>query len=127
RLRQPRVGAAPSYPGAPRASPLPLGEGQGEGGTWAWRPREVNAPSTIRPVPRLSEFFGIIIAMYYSDHTPPHFHARYAEHEASIRIDTLEILEGLLPRRAFSLVLEWAALHRAELIDDWERAREGAP
>ncbi len=47
-------------------------------------------------MPRLSEFFGIVIA-YDDDHTPPHFHARYAEHEATFMIETLHILEGLLP------------------------------
>jgi hypothetical protein len=26
-------------------------------------------------MPRLSEFFGIVILMYYADHNPPHFHA----------------------------------------------------
>jgi hypothetical protein len=77
-------------------------------------------------MPRVSEFFGIIIAMYYADHAPPHFHARYGEHEATLRIDTLETLDGSLPRRAYGLVLEWAALHRAELVANWERAREGA-
>jgi hypothetical protein len=78
-------------------------------------------------VPRVSEFFGIIIAMYYSDHAPPHFHARYAEHEASVRIDTLEVLEGSLPRRAYGLVLEWAGAHRAELAANWDRAAGGIP
>jgi len=76
-------------------------------------------------MPWLSEFFGIVIAMYYNDHTPPHFHARYAEHEATFMIETLDILEGLLPRRAGALVLEWAALHRDELRYNWERARNG--
>jgi hypothetical protein len=78
-------------------------------------------------MPRLSEFFGIIIAMYYSDHSPPHFHARYSEHEATVNVETLEVLEGSLPRRALALVLEWAALHRAELHSDWENARRGLP
>ena len=76
-------------------------------------------------MPRLSEFYGIVIAMYYNDHAPPHFHARYGEAEATIRLDTLEILEGWLPRRAIELVLEWAAQHRAELARDWTRARAG--
>ena len=78
-------------------------------------------------MPRISEFFGIIIAMYYNDHAPPHFHARYGEHEALISIDTLATLRGSLPRRALALVLEWAAQHRGELADDWERARRGEP
>jgi hypothetical protein len=78
-------------------------------------------------MPRVSEFFGIIIALYFNDHSPPHFHARYAEHEALIGIDTLEILEGSLPRRALALVLEWAALRRSELRADWHKARQGLP
>jgi len=78
-------------------------------------------------VPRISEFFGIVIAMYYNDHAPAHFHATYGEHEALIEIDSLETYRGSLPRRAHSLVLEWAAVHREELRRNWERAREGEP
>ena len=51
-------------------------------------------------MPRISEFFGVVIAMYFSDHNPPHFHAEYAGDEAEFSINTLEILEGQLPRRA---------------------------
>jgi hypothetical protein len=65
--------------------------------------------------------------MYYNDHSPPHFHAKYADQEAVYRIDTLEILWGELPRRPNSFVLEWASLHRLELMDDWEKARQGLP
>jgi hypothetical protein len=54
-------------------------------------------------MPRISEFYGIIIAMYYSDHAPPHFHAIYAEHEALIDLNTLDILQGSVPRRALAL------------------------
>jgi hypothetical protein len=79
------------------------------------------------PMPRISEFFGIVIAMYYNDHAPPHFHARYAEHEAEIEIASLDLLNGSLPRRAMALVLEWAAVHRAELRINWEAARAGRP
>jgi len=76
-------------------------------------------------VPEISRFFGIVIRMFYTDHEPPHFHASYAEHEAVIAIGTLVTMRLALPRRAFSLVLEWAALHRAELIGDWEQAQAG--
>lgn len=78
-------------------------------------------------MPRISEFFGIVIAMYYNDHAPPHFHARYAEHEATFRIDTLAVLEGSLPRRAAALVVEWATAHGPELSEDWDLARAGQP
>ncbi|MCP4612728.1 MAG: DUF4160 domain-containing protein, partial [Planctomycetes bacterium] len=43
-------------------------------------------------MPRISEFFGIIIRMFYNDHSPAHFHAQYGEHEALYKIDTIEVL-----------------------------------
>ena len=78
-------------------------------------------------MPRISEFYGIIIEMYWSDHNPPHFHAKYAEHRAEIDIRTLEILRGRLPTKATGLVNEWAELHRKELLAQWERARNHQP
>jgi len=76
-------------------------------------------------MPRLSGFFGITISMYHNDHSPPDFHAKYAGNEAFFAIDTLEQVEGQLHRRARAMVLEWASLHRNELWENWERAREG--
>lgn len=76
-------------------------------------------------MPEISRFFGIVIKMFFSDHAPPHFHAEYSAHEALIMIETLEVLRGNLPRRALALVLEWAAAHRNELREDWDRARSG--
>jgi len=78
-------------------------------------------------VPRISAFYGIVIAMYYRDHAPPHFHAVYGEYEATIVIATLAVLSGDLPRRALRLVQEWAELHRAELEANWDAARVRAP
>lgn len=78
-------------------------------------------------MPTISQFFGIAIRMYYDDHPPPHFHAYYAEHAAKIEIDTLRVQEGKLPRRALGLVLEWAAEHRDELVDDWQLAEAHHP
>jgi len=73
-------------------------------------------------MPELSRFYGIVIKMYFADHTPPHFHAEYAEFEARIAIDTLAVLSGNLPARAMGLVVEWATLHRQELQIQWQRA-----
>ena len=78
-------------------------------------------------MPRISEFFGIVVLMYYNDHSPPHFHAEYAEHEAVYEIDTISVSRGGLPRRAHALVVEWATLYRLELKKNWERARAGVP
>jgi hypothetical protein len=78
-------------------------------------------------MPEVSRFFGIIIALYFNEHNPPHFHAKYGEDEVEINIDTLEIIEGSIPKRALALVLEWANEHRDELKNDWQLARNGKP
>jgi hypothetical protein len=78
-----------------------------------------------RKMPEISRFFGVVIDMYFNDHNPAHFHASYAEYEVLIEIESLEIYRGSLPRRALALVLEWAVLHRNELRQDWQLARQG--
>ncbi len=63
--------------------------------------------------------------MFVQDHPPPHFHAVYAEWEATFSIESGEVLEGRLPSRAHRLVREWYDLHRAELAINWQRAQQG--
>jgi hypothetical protein len=76
-------------------------------------------------MPEISRFYGIIIRMFHPDHPPPHFHAIYAEDEALITIDPIAVYQGKLPPRALSLVIEWAALHQAELQANWNSLRGG--
>ena len=73
-------------------------------------------------MPEICRFLGIVIAMYYNDHTPPHFHANYSGQRAAFSIEDLKIIEGKLPQRVISLVLEWAFIHREELMQNWHRA-----
>jgi hypothetical protein len=75
-------------------------------------------------MPEISRFYGIIIRMYFQDHNPPHFHAEYQGMKAEYSIETLEVLAGKIPVRAHSMVLEWASIHRIELLDNWKRAKE---
>ena len=75
-------------------------------------------------MPEISRFFGIVIAIYYRDHAPPHFHALYGEHEAIVMIES-GLVTGDLPKRARSLVEEWRVLRKAELISAWDRAQAG--
>lgn len=70
-------------------------------------------------MPTISIFYGIIIQMFWSDHAPPHFHAVYGDYEVIINIKTLKVIKGKMPRRALSLVLEWAQKHQNELMEDW--------
>ena len=78
-------------------------------------------------MPRISEFYGIAIYLYYADHNPPHFHAVYGGEQAEIDIQTGEVHAGVLPVRVLRFVREWSRLYREQLMDDWERAREGRP
>jgi len=70
-------------------------------------------------MPTISSFYGVVIRMYWADHAPPHFHAIYGNAEAIINTLTLGVMRGTLPARALALTLEWAALHRMELLEDW--------
>ncbi len=72
-------------------------------------------------MPVISRFFGIVIAMYWRDHAPPHFHAKYGDDEVTIDIETGAVT-GQMARRALVLIEEWRSLHKAELLEDWSLA-----
>lgn len=74
----------------------------------------------------ISRFYGIVIAMYFNDHNPPHFHAKYSGYEALFNFDGL-LLEGELPKRASSFVQEWISYHKPELESNWKKAKSGQP
>ena len=78
-------------------------------------------------MPCVSAFFGIVIWMYYKDHQPPHFHAEYSGQEVLIVIGSGDVYQGQVSRRALRLVQEWEELHRAELLMNWELARQQQP
>lgn len=74
-------------------------------------------------MPRLSEFYGSVISMYWRDHNPPHFHAIDGGEEALVVIADGTLLAGSLPRTAARLVAEWTQLRRDDLVADWEPAQ----
>jgi len=78
-------------------------------------------------MPRVSQFYGIAIYLYYRDHVPPHFHAIYGDDEAVFVIGTGAILAGSLPRRARAMVEDWLAANRAILQLDWDLAVASQP
>jgi hypothetical protein len=77
-------------------------------------------------VPELSRFLGIVIAMYYRDNAPAHFHAIYGSLQITVAVETGAVA-GDFPPRALAHVQEWRRLHRAELLDTWNLARAGKP
>ena len=64
--------------------------------------------------------------MFYNEHGVPHFHAVYGEYEVTVEIETARI-HGELPQRPLRLLLEWMYLHKQELLEDWQMARQGEP
>ena len=78
-------------------------------------------------MPKISFFYGIVIYMYFNDHHPAHFHAIYGEYSAKIGINDYALLDGYLPPKAFSLVVEWAALHKSELLSNWDNMLKKEP
>jgi Domain of unknown function (DUF4160) len=79
----------------------------------------------ISALPTISRFLGIVIAMFFDDHRPSHFHARHADGSAKVRIDTLEPIESTLGRRQLRFPLAWAELHQEALLENWRLARAG--
>ena len=78
-------------------------------------------------MPEISRCFGIVVTMFHNDHLPPHFHVRYQGRRAVIAIEDLTLLRGTIAARAYGLVVEWALIHRAELLEDWQLARRAQP
>lgn len=78
-------------------------------------------------MPEISLFYGIRITMFYDDHNPPHFHAEYAGNKALVDIQNVCVMRGGLPARQLKFVLAWAELHRDELMQNWELARDAKP
>jgi hypothetical protein len=77
-------------------------------------------------MPEISRFLGIVIRMYYRDHSPPHFHAEYGNYEITVELDT-GVVTGQFPRRALSAVLDWYTMHQDELMENWNFARAEEP
>jgi hypothetical protein len=77
-------------------------------------------------MPEISRFLGIVIRMFYRDHAPAHFHAEYGDYEITVAIET-GVVEGRFPRRALKAVLEWAEMHRDDLLANWHLARLEQP
>ena len=74
-------------------------------------------------MPILSTFFGIIVRVFHSDHSPPHIHVEYSGSEAVVEIRTGKFLAGNLPLRAKKLFEEWRKIHTKDLEKAWGAAQ----
>ena len=89
--------------------------------------RLADAKQRSKSVPEICRFFGIVVTMYYDDHSPPHFHAKYGASRVVIGLSDLTVLGGGLPPRALGLVMEWAVQHRGDLVENWTLSRTKQP
>ncbi|MBQ3466649.1 MAG: DUF4160 domain-containing protein [Firmicutes bacterium] len=73
-------------------------------------------------MPTIAHFYGIIIVMYLRDkeHNPPHVHAITQEYDAPFSLKTGELIEGVFPKKAASMVKEFILINQKELEDMWE-------
>jgi hypothetical protein len=79
-------------------------------------------------MPTVSRFYGIsILVNYRNEHPPAHFHAYYGDFEAVIQISPPGVIQGKLPPRILGMVMEWAAMHEADLLEAWEDAIHQRP
>ena len=70
-------------------------------------------------MPIISRFFGIVIYMYWREHRPPHFHAKYGDCEVAVEIESGKV-SGTMSKRALGLIQEWRELHKDELMQEWD-------
>lgn len=73
-------------------------------------------------MPIISKFYGITIKMYFmqNEHNPPHIHAFYGEYVSVIDVNTLEEIEGNLPKKALKIVREWIEINKNEILEIWK-------
>lgn len=76
-------------------------------------------------MPLIKRFAHCQIRINLKDHAPPHFHVLMRDgKEALIEISGLEILQGNVPRRELSEVLQWAASNRNMLLNKFEELQK---
>jgi hypothetical protein len=73
-------------------------------------------------MPTVAILDGMKIQFFPNEHPPPHFHVVYAEYRALIKIDTMELWKGRLPRNKLRSVIEWANPRQAVLFATWAAA-----
>ena len=76
-------------------------------------------------MPLIKRFAHCQVRINLKDHAPPHFHVLMRDgKEALIEIASLEILQGNVPRRELSEVLQWAASKRSMLLNKFKELQE---
>ena len=73
-------------------------------------------------MPIISRFYGIAIKMYFqqAEHNPPHVHATYGDYVAEVAVVSGEVLDGYLPPKILSMVIEWISINREDLLEMWD-------
>ena len=79
----------------------------------------------MKKMPEISRFFGIRITMFFEEHNPPHFHARYQGFKAVYSINDCERMQGSMPTKVENIIVSWAKQYRNELEENWKSMKKG--
>ena len=77
-------------------------------------------------MPIISQFYGIIIRMYYDDmkqHNTSHMHVQYASCKAVYDLNG-KCIKGSLPKKQSKMVEAWIEIHNEELNLLWKIMQE---
>lgn len=77
-------------------------------------------------LPIISQFYGILIKMFFNDmgkHHEKHIHAEYGEYTASFDFDG-KLISGYLPNKQRVMVEAWINIHKEELEALWKALNE---
>ena len=72
-------------------------------------------------MPVIARLQYCLIALYFDDHNPPHFHVLGNDgREAEVLIDGLVVKKGRVDRRALKEALDWAKANKDLLTETWD-------
>lgn len=76
-------------------------------------------------MPIISQFYGIIIKMYFKDedrHHQEHIHILYNDYSAVYNLNG-ELISGNLPKKQKKMVEAWILIHEIELKALWKEIK----
>ena len=75
-------------------------------------------------MPIISQFYGIIIRIFYKDTQKHHGAHLHVEYSAVYSINSIEILEGYIPLKQNRMVIAWMEINKEELIALWKISQD---
>lgn len=78
-------------------------------------------------MPTISQFYGIIVSMFFDDndrHHLPHMHVEYSGCNSTFDLEG-NLIVGNIPNKQRKLVEAWIEIHKEELYKLWYLVQDG--